>query len=73
MQGTFFTSPDCLEPLTSQRSIDELAADAAQVSPRGVFVVSDSEFRQIARQVGLAYRWQGKRLAVIGDASACRI
>ena len=68
MPGTYFPNPDCLEIIDESqpapRNRDELLAAAATLGDFGVLVISEEEYKAIRRQVGLGYKWQGKRIFV---------
>lgn len=64
MTGAYFCNPDCLEPMPAGRSRNELLEAAETVKPYGIFVVTQTEFDSIKREVGLGYMWKGRRIFV---------
>lgn len=65
MPGAYFANPDCLEALPERRSIEELRERARLADPTEILVFTEPEFDLIKREVGLAYRWQGRRIFVL--------
>lgn len=61
----WFDSPDCLSPV-EPRTREEIVAAARALPPGGLLVVSDDEFKTIAREVSLAWRFAGRRVLVVG-------
>lgn len=62
--GAYFTNPDCMEAIPHARTRDELIKAAQSLGGFGILVITSAEFSEIVKEVGLAYRWQGHRLAV---------
>jgi hypothetical protein len=64
--GTYYANPDCLEAIEAPaiRTRDDLVGAARNVGPGGYLYLTEREFEQIRSEVGLGYRWQGRRLHV---------
>ena len=64
MPGTYFCNPDCLEATAPLRSIDDLRERARNAAPTEILVLTEADFDLIKKEVGLGWRWQGRRIIV---------
>lgn len=46
------------------RTRDQLIVSAQTIPETGILVISEDEYKLIRKEVGLGYRWQGRRLFV---------
>lgn len=64
----YFENPDCLvaeDPAPDlPRSKADLIAAAKAMHPTGILVITEPEYQSIRREVGLGYRWQGRRIYI---------
>lgn len=66
---TYFVNADCLEPIepmSAARSKEDLEREADGMRPSEILTITDDEYQVIKREIGLGWRWRGRRVFVTG-------